>query len=110
MSNEKKKIRQNFRDSCFKRDKYTCVMCGKKSSPDQAEVDLDAHHVVSRSLLLHGGFVKENGITLCKDDCHLKAEHFHSTGIALPGFSIEELYAKINSNYELAVAASKKLK
>ena len=110
MGQEKKKIRENFRNSCFKRDKYTCIMCGKKSSPDKVIEEMDCHHITDRSLMPNGGFVKENGITLCKNDCHLKAEQFWSTGIAYPEYSVEELYSAIGSNYELAVAASKKLK
>jgi hypothetical protein len=55
------------------------------------------------------GYVKENGISLCAS-CHEKAEEFHSTGVAVPGYSIAELYQAINSTYERAVEASKKLK
>lgn len=60
------------------------------------------------NLLPNGGYVKENGITLCPK-CHEKAEVFHSTGAALEGFSPEDLYKLIGSNYEKALAASKKL-
>lgn len=109
MSEEKKKIRQNFRDTCFKRDKYSCVMCGFKSSLEHALQDLDCHHVTDRSLLPQGGYVAANGISLCSS-CHEKAEIFHSTGTAHPGYSIEDLYRAINSNYELALEASKKLR
>lgn len=108
MSKEKQRIRQAFRDAVFKRDKYSCVMCGKKSSKENAVEDLDAHHITDRSLMIAGGFVKQNGISLCSD-CHLKAETFHSTGTALPGWHPDDLYAKIGSSYELAVEASKKL-
>ena len=59
------------------------------------------------------GYVKENGATLCKGDkgtdCHWKAEQFHLTGKSIPGYSPEELYAKINSNFEKALKASEKL-
>lgn len=109
MSANKKKIRQQFRDVCFARDKYTCVMCGKKSSCEKALEELDCHHITDRSLMPSGGFVLENGITLCATGCHEKAEMFHSTGTAIEGYSPEDLYKKINSSYEKAVAASEKL-
>ena len=57
----------------------------------------------------NGGYVLENGITLCKDPCHLKAEQFHSTGISHLDYSPEDLYKVIDSNYEKAVEASKKM-
>lgn len=109
MSDKKKAIRKAFRDTCFKRDGYSCVMCGKKSSPEKALEELDCHHITDRTLMIAGGFVPENGITLCKDPCHLLAEVFHSTSIAHPGYSPDDLYKKINSSHELAMEASKKL-
>src|SRR5713101_5847064 len=110
MGNEKKLIRQRFRDECFKRDKYACVMCGLKSSPEKALEDLDCHHISPRESMVSGGYCKENGITLCKapDGCHEKAEEFYSTGTAHPGYSPSELYEAIGSSYEQAVEASKK--
>jgi len=108
---DKKEIRRKFRDVCLKRDKLSCVKCGKKAkSMEEALEIFDIHHITSRKNMPHGGYCLENGITLCKDDCHLKAEEFYSTGIAHPGFSIEELYNAIGSSYELAVAASEKIK
>jgi 5-methylcytosine-specific restriction endonuclease McrA len=109
MSSEKKQIRKLFRDVVFKRDGFRCAMCGMKSSKDKAEQELDAHHVTDRSLLPHGGYVKENGISLCPS-CHQKAEIFHSTGTSHPGYSPEDLYIKINSTLEKAIEASEKLK
>lgn len=109
MGAEKKLIRKNFRDACYQRDKYKCAMCPFQSSPDKAEAELDAHHITDRTLLPNGGYVKENGISLCAD-CHIKAEVYHSTGVAHPRYSPEDLYKIINSTYELAVEASKKLK
>jgi hypothetical protein len=107
----KKEIRSNFRKICLKRDKYSCRMCNcKAKSSEEAVKIFDVHHITDRSLMISGGYVLENGITLCKDPCHLKAEEFHSTGIAHPGYSAEDLYKIINSSYELAVGASKKLK
>ena len=108
MSSEKKAIRKAFRDVCYKRDKFCCAMCGFKSSKDNAEKELDAHHVTDRNLLPNGGYVKENGISLCAE-CHQKAEVFHSTGTAVEGYALDDLYKKINSSYELALKASKEL-
>jgi 5-methylcytosine-specific restriction endonuclease McrA len=105
MSSKKKQIRANFRDTCFKRDKYCCVMCGFQSAPQKAEEDLDCHHIYDRSELPNGGYVPENGISLC-DKCHLKAEAEHNGEIPQPGFSRNELYAKIDSSYEKAYEAS----
>ena len=106
---DKKEIRQKFRDAVFKRDGYRCAMCGMKSSKDHAEHELDAHHITNRKEMPNGGYVKENGIALCKDSCHQKAEVFHSTGVPVEGYSVEDLYKKINSSYEKAVEASQKL-
>lgn len=109
MAKNKKLVRQNFRDTCFKRDKYKCVMCDFQSSPEKAEKDLDCHHIFDRHEMENGGYVSENGISLC-NACHMKAEEFHSTGTAYPGYSIEDLYKVIGSSKEKAVEASKKLK
>jgi hypothetical protein len=83
-------------------------MCDAKSSKENAEQDLDAHHITNRKEIVNGGYVKENGISLCPE-CHQKAEVFHSTGTAFPGYAPDDLYKKINSSHELAVEASKKL-
>ena len=83
-------------------------MCSMKSSKDKAEEELDAHHVTDRREMPNGGYVKENGISLCPE-CHEKAEVFHSTGTPVEGYSVDDLYNKINSNYEKAVEASNKL-
>lgn len=108
MSLEKKAIRKAFRDACYKRDNYCCVMCGFKSSKEKAEQELDAHHITNPKEIINNGYVSLNGISLCPD-CHQKAEVFHSTGTPLEGYSVEDLYKKINSSYEKAVESSKKL-
>lgn len=109
MGAEKKLIRKNFRDACYKRDVYRCVMCGFKSSKEKAEEELDAHHITDRNLMPNGGYVKENGVSLCAP-CHEKAEVYHSTGTAHPGYSPSDLYTKINSSLEKAKTASEQLK
>lgn len=108
MSSKKKEVRLLFRDSVYKRDGYRCAMCFLKSSWDKADEDLDAHHITDRNLMPNGGYVKENGISLCTE-CHIKAEQFHSTGVSHPGYSPEDLYNKIKSSYEKAVEASNRL-
>lgn len=111
---DKKAIRSNFRNSVFKRDKYACRCCGKKGQDRQCEdkkmdlVDLDAHHITNRDIMPKGGYVAQNGISVC-DECHLKAEVFWQTGVAEKGFSPEELYALIGSSYEEAFKLSEKL-
>lgn len=55
-----------------------------------------------------GGYVPENGISLCPS-CHEKAEEYHRTGVALPGFSPEDLYKEIRSSRVLAARASLRL-
>jgi len=72
MSTNKKIIRENFRNSVFKRDKNKCKMCNISG------LELDAHHITDRTEIINGGYVKENGISLCHD-CHEKAEEFHSS-------------------------------
>lgn len=103
MSTAKKNIRALFRERVFKRDKNRCKVCGSSNST------LDAHHITDRNLMPHGGYVPENGISLC-EPCHEKAEVFHNTGTALPGWSPDDLYKLIDSNRVKAYAASERLK
>lgn len=73
--------------------------------------ELDAHHITDRSEMPNGGYVKENGITLCKDDCHMKCEKFHISGGLEwnEGMHPDDLYKKINSSLELAIEKSNEL-
>lgn len=103
MSQKKKEIRIHFRDDTFARDGHRCKVCGNASLP------LDAHHITDRNLMPNGGYVPENGITLCPG-CHEKAEVFHNTGTPLEGWSPQNLYDMIGSSYDLAVRASNRLK
>ena len=104
----KKQIRENFRNSVFKRDKNTCQVCGKKHSNTEG---LDAHHIKDRSEMPNGGYVKENGITVCKENCHFKVEQFHiNEGESwVEGLHPDDLYKKINSSKELAIQKSNEL-
>ena len=79
-------------------------MCGISSM----FIKLDAHHVTDRKEIINGGYVMENGISLCPE-CHKKAEMFHDTGKAYPGYAPEDLYKAIKSSKELAIEASRKL-
>ena len=108
MSSKKKQIRKVFREDCWKRDKYTCVMCGKKFSPQNAEGLLDAHHITPRELLPNGGYVKANGISLCEEKCHIKAENYLKGNITEENkdFNPENLYKKIGSCYDDAFKES----
>lgn len=84
-------------------------MCGYQSNKEQqAEFnDINCHHILDRHLFLNGGYVAENGITLCDapTGCHWKAEHWHATGTPYPGYSAEELYNKIGSSLDKAIEA-----
>lgn len=87
MSLEKKEIRRKFREAVFTRDGNKCVKCNETQ-------DLDAHHITDRKLFKNGGYVAENGITLCKKH-HLSAEFGGK-------LSAKILYKKIKSSFELA--------
>lgn len=112
MSANKKAIRRQFRDDTFKRDSYRCVCCGFASTPAKAEAELDAHHITPREQMPNGGYVKENGVTLCKGDdgssCHEKAE-LVLKGADIPGFSPDDLYNLIGSDRDRAFQQSEKL-
>ena len=105
MSKSKQLVREKYRDAVFRRDRYRCRGCGFLSSKQKAEIELDAHHITDRNLMPNGGYVAENGISLCKT-CHEKAEVFHSTGTALEDWAPDDLYRLIQSNYDLAVEKS----
>jgi len=108
MSFTKKQIKSLFRDSCYKRDGYRCAMCHFKSSAEHCQQELDVHHITDRNLMPNGGYVKENGISLC-EECHKKAKQFHETGVAYPGYAPDNLYKKIKSSLEKAIETSQNL-
>lgn len=106
MSTTKKQVRHNFRAAVFERDKYTCRVCGN----DEFSFDtFDAHHISNRNEMPNGGYVIENGITVCSD-CHLKAEMTMNSGAYYPSYSPDDLYRLIGSSKEIAIAASRLLK
>lgn len=101
---DKKKIRENFRNEVFKRDGFKCKICKKDGK-------IDAHHITDRNDMPGGGYVKENGITLCdngEQGCHFKAE-LHTVGKTVEGYEPETLYKMIKSSYDIAYNSSLKL-
>jgi len=72
--------------------------------------DLDAHHITDRTLMPNGGYVLENGITLCPEH-HLIAETWHISKHQkwTDGFHPDDLYKKIKSSYQKAIKASNNL-
>jgi predicted restriction endonuclease len=100
----KKEIRENFRSSVFKRDGFKCKFCN-------INTDLDAHHIVDRHEMPNGGYVLENGISLCYKH-HFDAEQFHiSDGKSwVEGMHPNDLYRLIGSSYEDAFEKSEKIK
>lgn len=107
MSARKQAIREAFRNAVYKRDNHTCKVCGYKPVLD---AELDAHHITDRTELPNGGYVLENGITLCPT-CHKKAEKFHISGGRdwEAGMHPDDLYRLIGSSKEKAVKVSEKL-
>ena len=102
MSTKKKQVRENFRNDVFSRDKNCCLMCGIEA--------VDAHHITDRNEMPNGGYVKENGISLCSV-CHEKAEVWHLSGDIefVEGYKPQDLYKLICSNYGTALGKSLKL-
>jgi 5-methylcytosine-specific restriction endonuclease McrA len=101
---KKKLVRERFRTEVFTRDKYKCKVCNASSD------SLDAHHITDRHEMPNGGYVKENGITLCPD-CHVMAEEFHISKGERWFYSYlpTDLYVLIGSSVEKAAKASQKL-
>ena len=112
----KKDVRAAFRTAVFQRDRYTCRVCGRKWSPEDADPALgrlNAHHITDRNELPGGGYVAENGITVCDgpDSCHMKCEQFHITEGQqwAVGLHPDDLYRKVGSSKEKALRASEGL-
>lgn len=79
----KREVRRKFREAVFKRDGFKCIGCGYQSSPEKVDHELDAHHITPREEMPNGGYVPENGVSLCDpaksggkwhEGCHFKAE------------------------------------
>lgn len=103
MSAKKKLIRQKFRDDVLKRDRNRCVIC-------KTEESIEAHHITDRELMPGGGYVKENGITLCHQHVEL-AEAHRTSGEegAASELAPAKLYNRVGSNYAKALKASERL-
>jgi hypothetical protein len=103
MSKAKKAARREFNEACLARDGRACVACGRS-------VALNVHHITDRREMPNGGYVPENGITLC-EWCHKKAERFHASGGSdfVEGFHPRGLYGRIGSSFQKAYAASSRL-
>lgn len=97
----KKQTRETFRSAVFQRDNYTCQICNTK----RIENELDAHHITNRDEFEDGGYILENGITVCKDACHLMCELFHiSNGEKWnKNMHPNDLYKKINSSLRIKI-------
>ncbi len=100
---QKKLIRQQFRDAVFSRDRHTCRFC------DSGQ-DLDAHHITDRNQMPNGGYVVENGISLCPVH-HMQAEQFHITSGRewVSGMHPDDLYLLIGSSHAIAVESANRL-
>jgi hypothetical protein len=93
MSRAKRQIRQRFKQEVLERDGYRCLGCGCQPGVDA----LDAHHIIDRHDMPNGGYVVENGATLCHT-CHPLAEREHQGLESHPGLSRAELFAIIGSS------------
>lgn len=100
----KREIRSRFRSQVLERDGHRCRKCGATG------VELDAHHITPRERMPAGGYVVENGITLCTDaanGCHSKAES--AIRDSHGEWSPSGLYELIGSSEAAARAASERL-
>jgi len=99
-------VRAKFKSAVFKRD-GKCMVCGESIWGN----NMDAHHITDRNEMPNGGYVLENGITVCKKDCHFKVELFHiSEGEEWnENLHPDDLYKLIGSSKELAIEKSNKL-
>lgn len=70
--------------------------------------ELDAHHVIPRDLMPNGGYVPQNGVTVC-GSCHEGCESYWVRGDGVPPrYWPEQLFRLIGSSFEQAVEASEK--
>lgn len=66
--------RAGFEAAVRARDGHRCVVCGARANAAGGTAIVDAHHILNRRLWDNGGYFLENGVTLCADGCHLRAE------------------------------------
>lgn len=114
MSIAKKMLRAQFRREVFARDENRCQCCGLKVLFIRVEELMDAHHITPREQMPNGGYVKENGITLCKGtngtSCHEEAEAYLCGTSTNEKYAPATLYALIGSSHSAALAASEELR
>ena len=99
---EKKAVRAAFNEACLTRDGHRCVICGATN------IKLDVHHITPRDQMPRGGYIAENGVTLCaagKDSCHTRAEMALKETEPDPIYGPSALYDKIGSSHERAMQA-----
>jgi len=94
------RIRLRFASAVLGRAGNKCEACG-------APGPLDPHHITDRNEIVDGGYVPENGIALCPA-CHRFAEYHHTGEPVPPGYTPDELYARIGSSRARAEAAAAK--
>lgn len=97
MSEGKKRIRERFNYVCRRRDKFKCKICDIHES---AVPGLEVHHITNRNLMPNGGYVLENGITVCPE---------HHVVLEAGMMSEQAQYQLIGSSYEKALDASNRL-
>jgi len=100
----KRQIRERFRKHVYERDGHKCKICMVPITECQ---NLEVHHITDRNEIFGGGYVKENGITLCPKH-HDKAEDFHRNKPVDEGFYPNDLYALIGSTRAKAEEAARK--
>jgi hypothetical protein len=112
---KKQEIRRKFREAVFKRDGFRCKVCNSGPYEEDSQSVLDAHHITNRDDMPGGGYVPENGISLCtinldaeQPTCHEMAEFYHISGGKewSEGMHPDDLYKMIGSSKELAIKKS----
>jgi len=98
----KKRIRADFNEACKYRDGYKCRLCTPEENELWVHAHAEVHHIRNREDMPNGGYVKENGITLCPGH-HLKVERYPHE------YPTWMLYGLIGSSYQQALDASKRL-
>ncbi len=100
---QKELAKKRFGIDVMVRDQYTCRHCGKPGN----QRTMVAHPILNRSHFKNSGYVKENGITLCRRTCAKMAEVFFNTGGDdwWDGLHPDDLFKKIGSSQEIAEQA-----
>ncbi len=86
---QKQMVRARFKTAVFDRDRARCVVCNMKAH--------DAHHIIPRTEIAGGGYVVENGVSLCFA-CHRCAEYYCEATGQPAGYSPANLFHLIGSS------------